>query len=160
KWLDAALKSGNIDNPKELYDFIEIDDGGDGDIWGWVINRQAVLFSDGGNLYCSERGEDAGTAGYVIPEYHFHFQPDSDNVDMETFRLDLDRSKEPHFNTSEQRSAVNDHLPTGETPFDFSNFNCRLALLMANVNVRTKIYPLDDTGQAYYEPVLSNKKDG
>ena len=79
---------------------------------------------------------------------------------MEVFRLDLDRGEEAHFNTSEQRRTAGNHLKNGETPFDFSNFNCRLALVMSMVYMDSKMYPLDDMKQEYYEPRLSQKKDG
>ncbi|MHC1762230.1 MAG: hypothetical protein AB9917_22485 [Negativicutes bacterium] len=160
KWLDAALKSGYIDNPKNLNEFIEFSYDENGRIDEWIFNHRQVRFSCSDILYCSEEGECAGSSGYRIPEYHFHFQPSSENAELEVFRLDLDRDEEVHFNPSEQRQATGNHLKNGQTPFDFSNFNCRLALLMGILYMSTKIYPLDDKLQEYYEPVLSNKKDG
>ena len=160
KWLDSALKSGDITNPKELENMVEYSYDENGKIQEWIIRRQQVCFHSGESLFCCEEGEEVGMMGHIIPKYGFHFQPGSENEDMEVFRLDLDRGEEAHFNPSEARRASGDHIKNGQTPFDFSNFNCRLALLMSMVYLRTKVYPLDDAEQRVYEPVLSRKKDG
>ena len=157
--LDGALQAGCIDDPKAVHDFVEIDED-DGQIVGWIIPHRRVHFSQGSELSCTEEGVPAKAGQFHIPEYHFHFQPGVQNPDMEVFRLDLDRGEEAHFNPSEARRASGDHIKNGQTPFDFSNFNCRLALLMSMVYLRTKVYPLDDVEQQVYEPVLSQKKDG
>lgn len=157
--LDGALQAGCIDDPKALRDFVEIDED-NGQIMGWIIPHRRVHFSQGSELSCAEGGVHDKAGQFHIPEYHFHFQPGEENVALEVFRLDLDRGEEAHFNTSEPRHATGDHLKNGETPFDFSNFNCRLALIMSMVYIDSKVYPLDDKEQKHYEPRLSRKKDG
>ena len=157
--LDGALQAGCIDDPKSVRDFVEVDED-DGQIVGWIIPRRRVHFSQGSELSCTEEGVPAKAGQFHIPEYHFHFQPGEENAALEVFRLDLGRGEEAHFNTSEQHRTAGNHLKNGETPFDFSNFNCRLALVMSLVYMDSKIYPLDDMKQEYYEPVLSRKKDG
>lgn len=160
-WLEKVLNhTRDIEVPKERDALVEIDRDHDGYIIGWLIPHKRVRFCQGSELTCTEDGEVTASGQYCIPEYHFHFQPGVQNPDMEVFRLDLDRGEEAHFNSSEARRASGDHIKNEQTPFDFSNFNCRLALLMSMVYLRTKVYPLDDVEQQVYEPVLSQKKDG
>lgn len=146
KLADILSDCGMIDNPKQLFELIELSIYKN-EIVGWQIYNKELQFITGDYLDCDEFAIFRGNY-YVFTYCSYHFCPE-DYQQFFSYRIDLD-SEGFHFNPDSRiENTLGHRIEPNDLPIDIRQFNCLLAIHLALLYIRYGIYPTESQAKQY-----------
>jgi len=140
-----------IKEPKRLESILIASRDKQGNVLGWAIMRQEIIFRDEDFLDVDEYAQriDGGYAKITTFSYHFH---PVRSGSLREWRIDF-KDNDLHVNPDE---GHNKHLEPDKVPLNVRNFNLYLTLILTTLYMSKRVYPFEAGAEAVYRLPLEN----